>query len=617
MSPLLTQLFNIILDKACIPEVWCKGIILPIYKKKGDINDPDNYRGITILSCLGKLFTSILNKRINNFLENSGLLCEEQAGFRRSYSTVDHIFTLKMLIEFYLGKNKKLYCAFIDYRKAFDSVSRSCLWKKLLQHNIDGKVFKVIHEIYNKAKSCVKSAQGLSDFFISSTGVRQGENLSPILFSIFLNDLVLYISKEYSGLTTLTGSVNTLLSDDTIDVFFKLYLLLYADNAVIFAESPEQLQLALDAMLRYCNLWKLSVNTSKTKIVIFSRGKTRNLPEFSFNNFKLDIVEDFTYLGVQFNYNGKFNKNLKRQCDQARKAMYALITKSRKLCLDLDLQIQLFDSTVVPILLYSSEVCGCDNISIIKQFQVKYLKIVLRAKKTTPNVMLFGELGILPIEKVVESRILNFWCKIITGKHDKISFTIYQLMYQLFQHDIFKCNWLQYVKNSLEKLGYSNFWMDQVTPPPIMFKNIVKGRIKDQYIQEWNNLLSNTNRCLSYRLFKKVFEFEKYLTLLPRHLALALFHFRCCNHQFPIEKGRAYHIEHSLKTCNLCNKNQLGDEFHYIFECNFFINERKKYICQSLHRPNTYNFEKLLCSHDKSILLKLALFVKIIIQTVK
>ena len=95
---------------------------------------------------------------------------------------------------------------------------------------------------------------------------------------------MLYISKEYSGLTTLTSSINTLLSDDAIDVYFKLYLLLYADDTVIFAESPEQLQLALDAMLRYCNLWKLSVNTSKTKIVIFSRGKTRNYPEFSFNN---------------------------------------------------------------------------------------------------------------------------------------------------------------------------------------------------------------------------------------------------------------------------------------------------------------------------------------------
>jgi len=123
------------------------------------------------------------------------------------------------------------------------------------------KFLNVFYEIYNKAKSCVKSAQGLSDFFISSTGVRQGKNLSPILFSIFFNDL---ISKEYSGLTTLTSSINTLLSNDTIDVYFKLYLLLYADDTVIFAESPEQLLLALDAMLRYCNLWKLSVNNSKT-----------------------------------------------------------------------------------------------------------------------------------------------------------------------------------------------------------------------------------------------------------------------------------------------------------------------------------------------------------------
>ena len=122
---------------------------MPIYKNKGDINDPDNYRRITILSCFGKLFTAVLNKRLNNYkyLESTGLLIEEQAGFRKHYSTADHIFSLKMLIVFYLYKKKRLYCAFIDYSKAFDSVNRVALWRKLLSNNIDGKNFKVIFKI--------------------------------------------------------------------------------------------------------------------------------------------------------------------------------------------------------------------------------------------------------------------------------------------------------------------------------------------------------------------------------------------------------------------------------------------------------------------------------------
>ena len=116
-------------------------------------------------------------------------MCEEQAGFRKNYSTTDHIFNLKCLIDLYLFRGKKLYCAFIDYKKAFDSVNRIYLWQKLLSLNVDGKMFKIIHNMYEQAKSCVKAGNCKSQFFSCNVGVRQGENLSPILFSIFLNDL--------------------------------------------------------------------------------------------------------------------------------------------------------------------------------------------------------------------------------------------------------------------------------------------------------------------------------------------------------------------------------------------------------------------------------------------
>ena len=119
------------------------------------------------MSCFGKLITSLLNARLNAYLEHYNVLCEEQAGFRKNYSTVDHIFSLKMLIDLYLAKGKKLFCSFIDYRKAFDSINRVALWQKLLSYNIDGKCFKIIHNMYDKAKSCVKANNKLSDFFAS------------------------------------------------------------------------------------------------------------------------------------------------------------------------------------------------------------------------------------------------------------------------------------------------------------------------------------------------------------------------------------------------------------------------------------------------------------------
>ena len=192
MLPLYTKIFSLVFDTGKIPDKWAEGYIVPIYKNKGDVMDPDNYRGITLLSCMGKLFTSILNNKLNDYLSRYEILGEEQAGFRKHYGTCDHIFNLKCLIDLYLCKKKKLYCAFVDYKKAFDSVDRIALWQKMLKYNLDGKFFIIVRNMYEQAKSCVKLNGNCSQFFKSNVGVRQGENLSPVLFSIFLNDLTVF-----------------------------------------------------------------------------------------------------------------------------------------------------------------------------------------------------------------------------------------------------------------------------------------------------------------------------------------------------------------------------------------------------------------------------------------
>ena len=195
MLPIYTNLFNIILQTGIIPEQWVQGMIKPIYKNKGDPLNPENYRSITLLSCLGKLFTSIINERLNLFLNENNILLENQAGFRKNYSTNDHIFVLYSLIEILKQQKKKLYCAFVDFSKAFDSVWRIGLWKKMLQNSINGKLFQVIFNLYQNIKSCITLDNSNSAFFESFIGLRQGENLSPVLFAIFLNDLEAFMNQ--------------------------------------------------------------------------------------------------------------------------------------------------------------------------------------------------------------------------------------------------------------------------------------------------------------------------------------------------------------------------------------------------------------------------------------
>ena len=207
MCDLYTRLFNLILSKGLVPSDWAIGIIISLYKNKGNVNDVDSYRGITILSCLGKLFMLVINERLKIFIHSNNLPFEEQTGFRDvlntgfiGFSTLDHIFALDFIKNYYVSRKKILYIAFVDYRKAFASVGRILLWRKLLKLNISGSVLNVIHNLYDQAKSCVMYGESLSEFFVSNVGVRQEENLSPMLFAIFLNDIASHMNERYNGL---------------------------------------------------------------------------------------------------------------------------------------------------------------------------------------------------------------------------------------------------------------------------------------------------------------------------------------------------------------------------------------------------------------------------------
>ena len=189
MTPIYTKLFNVVFDTAIIPESWTVGVIKPIYKNKGDPKKPENYRPITILSCLGKLFTLIINNRLKTFTENSQVIDSYQAGFRENYSTADNLFIIKSLIDIARSNKTKLFCCFVDFKQAFDSVWRDGLWLKLNTFNINGKCLSVIQSLYSNIKSKVVANNESSAFFPSFSGVRQGENLSPILFALYLNDL--------------------------------------------------------------------------------------------------------------------------------------------------------------------------------------------------------------------------------------------------------------------------------------------------------------------------------------------------------------------------------------------------------------------------------------------
>ena len=284
LLPTYHKLFNLIFDKGIIPESWLIGNILPIYKNNGEVHNPENYRPITLLSCLGKLFTTIINNRLNKFAEEHNVLGDTQAGFRKGFSTV---FIINSLIEIFKSSHRKLYCAFIDFKQAFDTVWRDGLWHKLKMYHINGKCFTFIQNLYNNIKSKISTSDGSSAFFSCTIGVRQGENLSPFLFSIFLNDLDLYFrNRSQIGVTCE-------FENETIDTFVKIFMLLYADDTVLFSDNPDDLQNSLDTFKDYCTAWKLTVNVYTTKVLVISQGRPSNKLHFYYEDRELEIVKEY------------------------------------------------------------------------------------------------------------------------------------------------------------------------------------------------------------------------------------------------------------------------------------------------------------------------------------
>ena len=258
LLPILHKLFNDIFHSGFFPEEWTKACIVPVFKK-GDVNDANNYRGISLVSCFGKLFTSILNNRIIDWENEFSILTYAQFGFRAGFSTVDAMFVLQSLIMKTLGNKKRLYCCFIDFQKAFDSIDRTQLWCKIFNTGIQGKLLNIIKSMYNNVKSCVKYDGAFSDYFCNDTGLMQGETLSPILFSLYVNDFEMCFIKD---------------NCTSIDIqLINLFLLMYADDMVILSETPEGLQKMLDSLSNYTKKWKLKVNVQKLKLLFLGMGE--------------------------------------------------------------------------------------------------------------------------------------------------------------------------------------------------------------------------------------------------------------------------------------------------------------------------------------------------------
>ena len=571
LVPFLAKFFNAIYDTQKFPKNWSKSIIVPIYKSGSPLN-PHNYRGISLLGILSKVFSSVLTKRLQTWVEEHGKLCEEQAGFRLNHSTVDHIFTLHAMITNAVhGRGRgKLYVAFIDFTKAFDTVLRPCLWKILAETGVSTKFINMLKSMYDSVQACVRWNSRLSSFFECPVGTKQGAKESPILFSLYINHVAKFVR--------LHGKHGVQLSSGRDEIFF----LLFADDVALLATTPTGLQTQIDNLEYASKSVGLKVNINKSKVMVFRRGGFLSKGEKWFmGGNEIEIVNAYKYLGYTFTT--KLSETV---------ALGSVVTKAKQKALTLlkttwtlrsckpELFFKMFDAQVQPSLLYASELWGIKEQTKIESAHMFACKKFLNVDVKTPNSLIYGELGRFPLVINSTIRAVKYWLKILKMPDNRLPKQALLMLSKTTIPD--NLNWLKYIEDCLCKYGFAYIWYNRGTANEHSFLRNLKVRLQDCYRQEWCHRIHISERFAMYRAIKHDFQCEKYMSSLEiTKFKVALVRFRFGRNDL---RCNAYNIVD--RHCPMCT-DCIEDEPHLLLNCKLYKDLRKKYLVSYIDYMNS------------------------------
>ncbi|KAK3517264.1 hypothetical protein QTP70_001756 [Hemibagrus guttatus] len=330
----LTHLFNIAWRSGTVPLDWVTGVVVPLFKK-GDHRVCSNYRGITLLSLPGKVYSRVLERRVRQVEPR---IQEEQCGFCPGRGTLDQLYTLHRVLEGSWEFAQPVHMCFVDLEKAFDCVPHGILWEVLWEYGVCGPLLRAVQSLYNRSRSLVRIASCKSDLFPVHVGLRQGCSLSPVLFIVFMDR----ISRCSQGLEGVRFGD------------YRISLLISADDVALLAPLSLDLQHALGCFAAECEVAGMSVSTSKSEAMALDQKKVactlQVVGEF------LPQVEEFMYLGVLFTSEGRMDREIDRWIGAVAavmRSMYRSVVVKKELSRKAKLSI--YQSIYVPTLTYGHE----------------------------------------------------------------------------------------------------------------------------------------------------------------------------------------------------------------------------------------------------------------------
>ena len=602
--PFLNALFNTIYDTGVFPAEWSQNIICPIHKS-GSKSNPENFRGISLINSISKIFTNILTIRLQKWAENNNVIDESQAGFRKQYSTIDNIFSLQALIQKYLCRERgRFYCIFVDFRRAFDSISHNKIWDSLQRKGIseNSKFLKIFQSMYSQLKSCVKINDSLTKFFECSIGTRQGCVSSPIIFSLFINDLVAYLKSETDHGIFVTNNIEDLLA------------LMFADDVSCFSDTVIRLQRLIDLIEKFCKSVGMKLNLRKTKIMVFRNGGiVKQIERWYYEGAEIEIVSMYKYLGLYFTPKLIWSKTKELLAKQALKAASSIFRYQRQFgFFHPSDAFKLFDSMVKPVACYGAEIWGYNYSDEIERIQTKFCKYYIGLRQNTNDDFALGECGRLPLAVNYMTQAIKYWLKLLYMPNHRYPRQCYLMLKSLT--DTGKITWATHIKSLLFEFGFGYAWLANEVGNCSHFLNLFKQRIKDISIQNWRRNVTESPKADHYKYFKTNLNVETYLTINLNYVCRkTLANFRCASHSLLIEKGRHVDTNKEFRFCPFClsrNVFTVEDEFHFFMVCPIYMDLREKYFKPDWRRiVSLHKFYSIMSLVDSSSLFAVSKFL--------
>ena len=565
MVNLLKALYEVVWTEEGIPKQWRQGLIVSLYKK-GDAEDPGNYRGITLLNVVGKLFCKILNNRLVIRLESEKALHEGQAGFRAKRSCVDNVFTLNEIIQGRIREGKHTYAFFLDVQKAFDTVWHDGLWFRLWELGVRGRMWRVIKKMYDITESAVLLEGEKSKPFDISQGVAQGCSLSPILFSIFINQLLDEVEKAGLGI---------IIKNDV-----KVGGLMFADDFVGLTTNAEDLQKLINVVQGFCNKWRLKSNIKKSAVVVFSKVAITDMCAWKWGDKVIPRVVSYCYLGIEFAENGSWDSHVQKVIDNGKKKLNRLHRFVSNRNISTVARRLLLVSVLRPTLEYGSEVWACNKrqTASLESIQLGAAKKILGCSSKTCNEAVRGDMGLESLKGRRDRSKLKWWYKV-----NKLDNERYPRVLLDAEWEVKPCRgrqrktWMKVINELLLQLDLDSqevLAADNIN----LFLDTVDEALRDREYKDFNDSLNTKVKLNLYKSFCKEIEFKNYLQGVGDPGTRLLFKFRSGTNGLNEELGR-HRGKNDDRQCKLC-RGECESVVHVLWECPAYDSIRNNFMVE-------------------------------------